>query len=132
MALLELEGKIKAKLASQSGSSARGGWVRQDFVIEYPDGNYTADACLSAWGQDKVDDLARFQVGDAVKVSFAVKAREYSGRWYNDLRVWKIAPAGAGQQPQRPAYQQPAYQQPAPPAPSIDDMPADFGDDMPF
>lgn len=128
MALLELEGKIKAKLASQSGNSARGGWIRQDFVIEYPDGNYTSEACLSAWGQDKVDDLARFQVGDAVKVSFAVKAREYSGRWYNDLRIWKITPAGAAQPAPRPANLPPT-----PPAPSINDMPAeDFGGDMPF
>lgn len=139
---LELEGRIKTKLQAQSGSGARGTWVRQDFVLEYQDGNYPAEACFSAWGQDRVDELARFQQGDQVKVSFNVKAREYSGRWYNDLRVWRITPAGAqqAQAPVRQAVSQ-AYQapQPAPsysaPAPTIDDMPADLGineDDLPF
>lgn len=148
---LELEGKVKTKLPAQGGTSARGAWTRQDFVVEYQDGNYPAEACFSAWGQDRVDELARFEVGDAVKVSFNIKAREYSGRWYNDLRVWRISPAGqTAQQPAAPAYQQPApaYQpapqpayaapaapQPAAPAPSIDDMPVDLGiveDDLPF
>lgn len=142
---LELEGKIKTKLPVQSGTSARGSWARQDFVVEYQDGSYPAEACFSAWGQDRVDELARFQVGDAVKVSFNIKAREFNGRWYNDLRVWRVnapQPAAPAAAPQ-PAYQQPApaYAPAAPqapeysaPAPSIDDMPIDLevGDDLPF
>lgn len=141
---LELEGRIKVKLQAQGGTSARGTWTRQDFVLEYQDGSYPAEACFSAWGQDRVDELSRFQQGDQVKVSFNIKAREYSGRWYNDLRVWRISAAGAAQQPSQPqAYQapQPQYapQPSAPaysaPAPSIEDMPVDLGmneDDLPF
>ena len=141
---LELEGKIKTKLPVQSGTRARGAWARQDFVVEYQDGSYPAEACFSAWGQDKVDDLARFQAGDAVKVSFNVKAREFNGRWYNDLRVWRVTAAGDAQAapaaPAAPAYQAPAYQAPAAPAyqapaPTIDDMPIDLGvgeDALPF
>ena len=139
---LELEGRIKTKLQAQSGTGARGTWIRQDFVIEYQDGNYPAEACFSAWGQDRVDELARFQQGAQVKVSFNIKAREYSGRWYNDLRVWRITAAGAAQQPQpSPAsrYQAPAPQPSAPaysaPAPGIEDMPVDIDmneDDLPF
>lgn len=139
---LELEGKIKTKLPAQGGTSARGAWTRQDFVLEYQDGNFPAEACFSAWGQDKVDELARYREGDTVKVSFNVKAREYSGRWYNDLRVWRITAAGASQQP-APQYQQPAPQYQAPPsapaysapAPTMADMPVDLGtgdDDLPF
>lgn len=134
MATLEIEGKIKTKLAPQGGSSARGAWVKQDFVLEYPDGNYTAEACLTAWGQDKVDELGRFGVGDAVKVSFNIKAREYQGRWYNDLRVWRIAAPQAAA-PQRVQSQPYPPQGSVPPPPSIGDMPAesDFGsEDLPF
>lgn len=132
MAALEIEGKIKTKLAQQGGSSARGAWVKQDFVIEYPDGNYTSEACLTAWGQDKVDDLARFGVGDAVKVSFNIKAREYQGRWYNDLRVWRIAAPQAAQ-PQRPQAEAFPPQGSVPPPPSFGDMPAEPDtDDLPF
>lgn len=137
---LELEGRIKTKLPAQGGTSARGSWVRQDFVVEYQDGNYMSEACFSAWGQERVDELARFNDGDAVKVSFNVRAREYGGRWYNDLRVWRLGAAGAPAQQVAPqAAPQPAPQPQAPaysaPAPTIDDMPIDIGtgeDDLPF
>ena len=136
---LEIEGTIAQKLPVQSGNSARGPWAKQEFILEYPDGNFTSKVCFTAFGQDKVQDLAKYQVGDKVKVSFNLRSREYNGRWYNDLQIWKIAPAGAPQpaQPaapaQAPAFQQaPAYQQA--PAPTIEDMPADSAgeEDLPF
>lgn len=125
MAALEIEGRIKQKLSRQSGQSARGAWEKQEFILEYQDGNYPADVMVTAFGSDKVADLDRYQVGDAVKVSFNLRAREYNGRWYNDVRLWKIAPAGQN------AAQQPPVQQA--PAPTLDEMPADIPEnDLPF
>ena len=136
---LEIEGTLAQKLPVQSGNSARGPWAKQEFILEYPDGNFTAKACFTAWGQDKVQDLGKYQVGDKVKVSFNLKSREYNGRWYNDLPIWKIAPAGAPQSAPAaaPAQAQPAPQAPAfpqAPAPTFEDMPADTGgeEDLPF
>ena len=132
---LELEGTIRQKMGVQSGTSARGPWAKQEFVLDFPDGNFTSQACFTAWGQDKVQELEKYQVGDAVKVAFNLKSREYNGRWYNDLQIWRIAPAGETQ-PAAPAYAQPAAPAPAgnqAPAPTLDDMPADTSDDdMPF
>ena len=136
---LEIEGTLSQKLPVQSGSSARGPWTKQEFILEFPDGNFTAKACFLAWGQEKVQDLGKYQVGDKVKVSFNLKSREYNGRWYNDLQLGTIAPAGA--QPAAPAQpapqarsfaQAPAYQQA--PAPTLEDMPADSegAEDLPF
>ena len=137
---LEIEGTLAQKLPVQSGSSARGPWTKQEFILEFPDGNFTAKACFTAWGQDKVQDLGKYQVGDKVKVSFNLKSREYNGRWYNDLQIWKIAPAGA--QPAAPAQQPAPQAKPAPqaaawqqaPAPTLEDMPADSegAEDLPF
>ena len=84
---LEIEGTLAQKLPVQSGNSARGPWAKQEFILEFPDGNFTAKACFTAWGQEKVQDLGKYQVGDKVKVSFNLKSREYNGRWYNDLRA---------------------------------------------
>lgn len=123
---LELEGTIRQKLPVQSGTSSRGAWMKQEFILEYPDGNYTSQACLLAWGQDKVQELEKYQAGDRVKVSFNIKSREFNGRWFTDIQIWRIAPAGDQQQPAPPASFQ------TPPPPSLDDMPADEGDDMPF
>lgn len=147
MTNLELEGRIVQKMAVQSGQSARGAWARQDFVVEYQDGNFPTSVCFSAWGQDKVQELDKYQVGDAVKVSFNVKGREYNGRWYNDLSIWRIAPAGSpatgpaapsvadnrADAPSGTAAPASAPFGPTAPAPTLDDMPADLPeDDLPF
>ena len=38
---------------------------------------------------------ASFQIGDKVKVAFNLNSREYNGRWYTDVRAWRIEPAGS-------------------------------------
>ena len=125
----------------QQGQSARGAWAKQEFVLEFPDGNFTSQACFTAWGQDKVQELGKYSQGDKVKVSFNLKSREFNGRWYNDLQIWKIAPVSAGA-PAAPAAAPAAYAAPAPasftapafdaPAPTLDDMPGEGEEDLPF
>lgn len=137
MASLSFEGKLKAKLPQQGGQSARGPWVKQDFVLEYQDGSFPAEACFTAWGQDSVGELARMQVGDTVKLTFNIKAREYNGRWYNDLRVRQFSVVGASAPASAPAPSPSPAPAPAaaplPPPPGIEYMPADVSDDdLPF
>ena len=135
---LELEGTLRHKLASQQGTSARGAWAKQEFILEYPDGNFTAQACFTAFGQDKVAELDKYQIGDRIRISFNIRSREYNGRWYNDLQIWRIAPAGqptaapaAAPAPQVQAAPAPAFEQA--PAPTLDDMPGDSPEeDLPF
>lgn len=140
---LEIEGTLRQKLTPQRGTSARGEWTKQEFVLEFPDGNYTSQACFTAFGQDKVAELDKYQVGDKVKVSFNLRSREFNGRWYNDLQIWKVAPAAAAQgapvqstpvQSAPAGGYAPAPQVASVPAPTIDDMPAedDSQDDLPF
>ncbi len=143
---MEIEGTLIQKLAVQSGKSARGDWAKQEFVIEYQEGNFPTKACFSVWGADKVKELEQFQIGDKIRLAFNISSREYNGKWYTDLRAWRIsqaagAPAQGGHTPAAPqggsatSYDLPAGfapsagPQPSAPAPSIDDMP---GDDLPF
>lgn len=94
---LEIEGRIARKLTVQTGTSARGSWSKQEFVVEFQEGNFPTQVCMNVWGDDKVKELDKFQVGDKVKVSFNLSSREYNGRWYTDVRAWRIEPAGAVQ-----------------------------------
>jgi hypothetical protein len=75
------------------------------------------------WGEDKVRELEKYQVNDKVKVSFNLGSREYNGRWYTDVRVWRIEPA-------QPV--QAVAPMPVPPMPTDEDMPAAPIDDLPF
>ena len=131
---LELEGRIARKLGVQTGTSARGAWSKQEFIFEYQEGNFPSQVCMNVWGDDKVRELDKFQAGDKVKVSFNVISREYNGRWYTDVRAWRIEPAAAAQPggyaPQA-AYAAPAA--PSAPLPTADDMSSPLSDDdLPF
>ena len=127
---LEIEGRIAQKLNVQTGTSSRGAWSKQEFVIEYQEGNFPTQLCMNVWGDDKVRELDKYQVGDKVKISFNLSSREYNGRWYTDVRAWRIEPA-AGQSYVQP--QAPATPSMGAPMPTIDDMPGDSGmDDLPF
>ena len=126
---LELEGRIARKLNVQTGTSARGAWSKQEFIFEYQEGNFPSQICMNVWGEDKVRELDKYQVGDKVKVSFNLSSREFNGRWYTDVRAWRIEPAGD--------YHQSAASYAAPtgaPAPTIDDLPSasNVEDDLPF
>ncbi|MES2616912.1 MAG: DUF3127 domain-containing protein [Bacteroidota bacterium] len=85
---MEISGKIIKKLDVVTGNSARGDWKKQEFIIETED-KYPKQVCISAWAE-KVDELVRFNLNDKVKLSVNAESREYNGRWYTDLRFWKI------------------------------------------
>ncbi len=84
----ELTGKVLQVLPEQTGTGRNGQWSRQDFIVETQE-QYPKKVCFSAWG-DKVSQLKTFKTDDIVKVSFNIESREFNGRWYTDLRVWKI------------------------------------------
>ena len=126
---LELEGRIVRKLNVQSGTSARGAWSKQEFILEYQEGNFPSQVCLNVWGEDKVRELGKYQVGDKVRVSFNLSAREYNGRWYNDIRAWRIEPAVAAPA----AAPAPVMEDPGFPVDSLPQQSAGFDPgDLPF
>ncbi len=129
---LEVEGKIVRKLNVQSGVSQRGNWSKQEFILEYQEGSYPSQACFSVWGEDKVKDLDRFKIGDTAKVSFNISSREYNGRWYTDLRAWRIETVSTQDQPAAATVQTPA--QPAQSPAAAGSVPAEDNqeDDLPF
>ena len=81
----------------------------------------------------------RIQQGNDYTVSFDINAREYQGRWYNDVRAWKVEPATAGAAPAAaPVGATPAVDAPfaapaaAPAAPDFGASNGDQTDDLPF
>lgn len=96
---LEITGKLVSKLPLQSGTSSKGNnWQKQEFVIETTE-QYPKKICANLWG-DKADQLNQFNIGDDIKVSFDLESREFNGRWYTDVKAWKIEHPTPGQMPQ--------------------------------
>lgn len=122
--MLELSGKLVQILPLQSGTGKNGNWQKQDFVIETAD-QYPKKVCFSAWA-DKVDVLKTLPAGSTVKVAFNAESREFNGKWYTDLRIWKLEVSGSsGNNGSSDEY----YKNLVPPADnSIENSP----DDLPF
>src|ERR1035437_3765068 len=92
---LEITGKIIQIMDETSGQSKTGNnWVKKEFVIETFD-KFPRKVMISVMG-DKVPELKKFNVGDQIKASLNLESREWNGRWFTDVRAWKIE--GEGQQ----------------------------------
>ena len=134
---MDLQGKVIAALPARSGTSARGEWKAQDFVIETHE-NFPHKMVFSVFGDER---LQRFniQIGQEVNVSFDIDAHEYNGRWFNSIRAFdvrQIDPASLGASA-APASFDPTPVSPAPvggPAPvaSQESTEGESADDLPF
>lgn len=85
---LEIKGKIIEILPEKSGQSANGEWRKQEYVLE-TDANYPKKICFMAWG-DKIREF-NLKQGETVEVSVDLESREYNGRWYTDVKAWKVS-----------------------------------------
>ena len=85
---LEISGKIIEILEVKSGQSANGEWRKQEYVLE-TEAQYPKKVCFMAWG-DKIDQF-NIQKGETVAVSIDLESREYNGRWYTDVKAWKVS-----------------------------------------
>ena len=127
---MELKGKIIKVLPLQSGEGRNGTWKRQEYVLEYGD-QYPKQVCFGLRGS-RVDQYPLSE-DDEVIVSFDLESREYNGRYYTDVKAWKIEKAGAAPAqpaaaPQAPAAPQVTFGQPA----AAPQAPAQDTDDLPF
>ena len=85
---LKLTGTVKEILPVQSGESARGSWKKREVIIETNE-QYPQMVCLTQWG-DSIDKTLNLSVNDKVTVDFSLSSREYNGRWYTDVRAYKV------------------------------------------
>jgi hypothetical protein len=89
---MEISGTVVNLLPMQTGQGKNGTWKKQEFILETP-GQFPKKVCISLWGE-KVDEN-KLSSGDKITASINIESREYNGRWYTDVRAWKIQ-KGAG------------------------------------
>ena len=97
---MELQGKIIAVLPEKTGTSARGDWKVQEYVVETHDA-YPKKMVFSVFGADRISRF-NIQAGQEVTVAFDIDAHEYNGRWFNSIRAFdvrQVDPASVGMQP---------------------------------
>lgn len=86
---MQLTAKLIQLLPLQTGAGKNGQWKKQDIIVETA-GQYPKKICISVWG-DKINESV-LKAGARLKIDFDVESREYNGRWYTDVKAWKIEP----------------------------------------
>ena len=89
---MQVSAKLIQLLPLQTGTGRNGQWKKQDIIVE-TDGQYPKKICISVWG-DKINE-SLLRVGNRLKIDFDVESREFNGRWYTDVKAWKIEMDGA-------------------------------------
>lgn len=85
---MEIQGRIIAVLPLREGTSSKGAWQSQEYVVETHD-QYPKKLVFNVFGADKINQFAIKQ-GEELKVSFDIDAHEYNGRWFNNIRAWSV------------------------------------------
>jgi len=108
---MELTGKIIAVLPAQSGVSARTGnsWMTQQYVLDVS-GKYPKKCVFSVFGEDRIRQF-NIEPNEEVTVHFDIDAREYNGKWYNELRAYNVLRVTAPKTDTAPVVQPTAPQQ---------------------
>ena len=87
---MELTGKIIAIMETISGPTAHTGhrYMSQDYVLKVP-GIFPRHCKFSIFGEDRIKQF-NIHVGEELTVQFNIEAKEYNGKWYNDIRAYNI------------------------------------------
>ncbi len=89
---MDISGKVIQILPKQTGAGKNGPWEKQDYIVEIQ-GTYPKKVCFNLWGAK----ISQFDIkeGEFINVGVDIESREYQGRWYTDVRAWKVERPGA-------------------------------------
>ncbi|MFN8261282.1 MAG: DUF3127 domain-containing protein [Chitinophagales bacterium] len=124
---MELSGKVFKVMPVESGEGKNGTWKKQQVIIEMESGKYPKKVAVVFWGDLVSSDS--FVEGRDISVEFDIESREYNGKWYTDVKAWRINKTESGSVPRNVGSSGPAVA----PAYTAADIPAEqVDDDLPF
>ena len=95
MALYYSKGTISHMSEITSGTSTSGrDWARMTIMIDIPGYQGSISKLSFQVGTDRISDVQEFKVGDKVEIGWSIYAREYNGRWYNNVDLVNIKSQG--------------------------------------
>jgi hypothetical protein len=125
---MEITGTVVNILPEQTGEGRNGPWRKQEFILE-TEGMYPRKVCVAVWG-DKIDQFS-VKEGEKVTASVNIESREFNGRWYTDVKAWKMDKAMQQGPEQGSVPQAPFVDTDIPTPPEVPPLP-DEEDDLPF
>tara|TARA_R100001480_G_scaffold66259_1_gene78023 strand:- start:113 stop:427 length:315 start_codon:yes stop_codon:yes gene_type:complete len=91
---MQIEGKLIKILEAESGTSKSGkAWSKQSCLVETSE-KYNNLVCVTAFGDDNINNLNKLKVNDNVQIWCNVYSREYNGRYFNQIDGWRFSKSG--------------------------------------
>jgi hypothetical protein len=88
---MQIKGQVVAILPLESGITKAGkDWQKLTIVIEFNEGNYQKKLALSASKEELIQTLQNLKQGDSITASINLESREFNGKWFNSVNVWKV------------------------------------------
>lgn len=84
---MQITGKLVQIFDALTGTGKNGEWKKRAFLLE-TEGQYPKNLYIWTWG-DKIK-LDGFTLGLSLKVDFDAESREFGGKWYTELRAWRV------------------------------------------
>ena len=118
---LSVKGTISSKLSIENGTSKAGKeWKKQSFIVDIGT-QYNPEICFQLFGEDKINMIEHYNIGDEVEVSFNLSSREWNGKYFHNVDAWKIEKIGDGDSTSEKMEEPPIF-----------DTPSSEEDDLPF
>ena len=108
---MEFKGRIYKVLETTSGTSRDNKeWQKQEFIFEFfeHDTDRYSDKVVLSVMNDRIREYDLHE-GDEVLIGFGHSVREYNGRWFNDIRLYKLEKASKMPLFEEQAKEAPAY-----------------------
>ena len=131
---MEFTGRVKKILPARAGVSPRTGneWKALPFIFEYfenPTDRFADTVLLETFDTNVIDNLKE---GMEVRCGFGHRTRDYDGKTYNELRLYKIESVRGAQQAPQGANAPAGTQQTAAQPIAVQTAQNDANDDLPF
>ena len=87
---MEITGRIIKLNDPVTGNSAKGDWIKHEFVLETED-SYPKKVCVGIFNKPEL--AAKVDLNARVTVHINIESKEYNNRWYTEVQAWKIESA---------------------------------------
>lgn len=88
---MEIQGKVIRIFPIEQGESKAGkAWKKQNFVMEYNDGQFAKKVLVTVKADPLLAMVNMFRTGEQIKCQVSVEAREWNDRFFTDVTAWKI------------------------------------------
>lgn len=85
---MEIKGKVIQVMGVETFNTKKGPQSKQGFVLE-TDGKYPKKVHVVLFGDERINKYD-LQEGLTVTAHVEAESREHNGRWYTELRAWKV------------------------------------------